>query len=119
MIVLVLNAGSSSQKSCLYNLGESIPQVPLQPSWEAHLDWTVTEAGGLLTVKSNGIKQTIEVETKDTGLKTLLDTLIAGETKVIESLEEIDLVGHRVVHGGAKYSQATLIDESVKKAIPI
>ncbi len=35
-------------------------------------------------------------------LRVLLDTLITGETKLLASLTEIDVVGHRVVHGGAK-----------------
>ena len=117
MIILVLNAGSSSQKSCLYSLGESIPDKPPEPLWEAHLDWTVAQAGGILTVKRNGIKQKIEVKERDTALKALLNTLVTGETKVLESLDSIDVVGHRVVHGGSKYSQATVITPEVKKAI--
>ncbi|MGK7950412.1 MAG: acetate kinase [Xenococcaceae cyanobacterium] len=117
MIILVLNAGSSSQKSCLYSLGESIPDKPPEPLWEAHLDWTVAQAGGILTVKSNGIKQKIEVKERDTALKALLNTLVTGETKVLENLDNIDVVGHRVVHGGSKYSQATVITPEVKKAI--
>ena len=117
MIVLVLNAGSSSQKSCLYRLGDSMSDLPIKPLWEAHLDWTVAQDGGILTVKSNDIKQKIAVRSRDTALKFLLDTLITGETKVLGSLTEIDVVGHRVVHGGAEYSQATVIDADVKKAI--
>ena len=118
MLILVLNAGSSSQKSCLYNLAESsIPDIPIKPLWSAHLDWTVAQSGGVLTVESNDTKQEIEIEKKDSALKIILDTLIQGETKVLSSLEEIDLVGHRVVHGGAKYSQATFINEEVKGAI--
>ncbi len=116
MNILVLNAGSSSQKSCLYILEEPFPTAS-KPLWSAHLDWTVAQSGGILTVKSNGIKQKIEVQERDTALTVLLSTLVQGETKVLESLEEINLVGHRVVHGGAKYSQATPIDDEVKKAI--
>ena len=115
MLVLVLNAGSSSQKSCLYNLNRSI-DTATEPLWEAHLDW-MAQSGGVLTVKSNDTKQEITVEEKDTALKTLLDTLTTGDTKVLDSLSEIDAVGHRVVHGGAKYSQPVLIDAEVKKAI--
>ena len=117
MIVLVLNAGSSSQKSCLYSLGESISETPLKPLWEADIDWSVTEQGGILTVASNDREGEIELEDRDTALKVLLDTLVEGETKVLDSLDEIDLVGHRVVHGGTKYSQPTIIDAEVKDAI--
>jgi acetate kinase len=117
MIVLVLNAGSSSQKSCLYSFGESIPEDPLKPLWEADIDWTGSEQGGILTVESNNIEQEIKLEDRETALKVLLDTLIQGETKVINSLDEISVVGHRVVHGGAKYSQPAIIDPDVKNAI--
>jgi acetate kinase len=117
MMVLVLNAGSSSQKSCLYSLGDFLPDTPTEPLWEAHLDWTVAQETGILTVKSHGHEQKIEVTATETGLEVLLETLIQGETRVLNSLEDIDLVGHRVVHGGAKYSQATVITTEVKKAI--
>ena len=117
MIVLVLNAGSSSQKSCLYILDNSIPDTSPEPLWEAHLDWTVAQEGGILTVKSNDIKHQIEVKQRETALKVLLNTLITEETRVLESLEQIDVVGHRVVHGGAKYNQATVITLEVKQAI--
>lgn len=117
MKILVLNAGSSSQKSCLYSFDESIPSIPLEPLWEAHLDWTVAKGEGILTVKSNGIEREIEVKQRETALQVLLDTLIIGETKVLASLNEIDRVGHRVVHGGAKYNQATVITSEVKDAI--
>ena len=117
MLVLVFNAGSSSQKSCLYDLGESVPDTPPKPLWEADIDWTVDRDGGILTVESNGNEHEIELEDRDTALKILLNTLVEGETKVLKSLDEIDLVGHRVVHGGTKYSQPTIIDDDVKKAI--
>ena len=39
MLVLVLNAGSSSQKSCLYDFSESIPNDPLKSIWKADIDW--------------------------------------------------------------------------------
>ena len=116
MLVLVLNAGSSSQKSCLYDLGESIPDTPPEALWEADIDW-MFEGQGILTVESNGNEQEIELEDRETALKVLLNTLVEGETKVIDSLDEIDLVGHRVVHGGAKYSQPTLINDDVISAI--
>lgn len=117
MMILVLNAGSSSQKSCLYSLGSTIPATPPKPLWKADIDWTGSEHGGILTVESNNVEQEFELEAKDTALTVLLNTLIEGETKVLESLNDIELVAHRVVHGGAKYSQATVITAEVKNAI--
>ncbi|MEL6439971.1 MAG: acetate kinase [Cyanobacteria bacterium J06621_8] len=116
MKILVLNAGSSSQKSCLYELGKSIPDQPLKPLWEADIDWRSPQQG-ILTVESKDLKAEIELTNRNTALKTLLDSLTKGKTQVLSSLEEIDVVGHRVVHGGAKYSQPVLIDADVKNAI--
>ena len=116
MLVLVLNAGSSSQKSCLYNFGESIPDDPLKPIWTADIDWKSAQKG-ILTVESNNIEREIKISDRDTALQSLLNTLVEGENKIIDSLNKIDLVGHRVVHGGAKYSQPVQIDADVKKAI--
>ncbi len=60
MKILVLNAGSSSQKSCLYDL-DILPSHPPQPIWAAGIDWTVNPDYGVLTVKAKGIKQEINL----------------------------------------------------------
>lgn len=117
MKILVLNAGSSSQKSCLYDFDDSTSNIADKPLWEADIDWTVAQKGGILTAKSNDVEQEIELPDRDTALNTLLNTLIKGKTKILNSLDEIDVVGHRVVHGGAKYSKAIVIDSEVKQAI--
>lgn len=117
MYVLVLNAGSSSQKSCLYNLETELPQQPPEALWEAHIDWTVASDFGSLTVKSNDVKQELKLANREQALETMLKTLVEGETKVLDNLEQIDVVGHRVVHGGDKYSQPTVITDEVKAAI--
>ncbi|MFM7189285.1 MAG: acetate/propionate family kinase, partial [Microcystaceae cyanobacterium] len=49
------------------------------------------------------------------GIRQMLETLISLE--VLDDLTEIQMVGHRVVHGGAQYTQATIIDPSVKATI--
>ncbi|MBE9204339.1 acetate kinase [Synechocystis salina LEGE 06099] len=120
MKFLILNAGSSSQKSCLYELtGDRLPETAPEPLWEAFIDWTVLQDQGELTVRTSGQKQVKTLETNDRrlGISKMLETLITGENAVLESLEEIDLVGHRVVHGGTDYAKATLITPKVKQAI--
>ncbi len=120
MKILVLNAGSSSQKSCLYNLTDNNFPIDIpEPIWEAMIDWTVLEGKGVLTVKANGIKQKIELANSDRqlGISQMLNTLQTGETQVLNNLTEIDIVGHRVVHGGTSYSQAMLITDEVKATI--
>ena len=116
MKVLVLNAGSSSHKSCLYELTNATSPERL---WAASIDWTVSTGGGVLTVKAKKATREINLASSDRtqGIAQMLDTLAMGKTKVLDRLAEIDVAGHRIVHGGSEYSQATLITPDVKKAI--
>ncbi|MEB3885226.1 acetate kinase [Lyngbya sp. CCY1209] len=120
MKILVLNAGSSSQKSCLYDItGDTLPDDPPEPIWEAAIDWGVSEDFGEMKVKANGVKREVKIESgnKPDAIAQMLQTLTEGETRVIENLSDIDGVGHRVVHGGTDYSAATRIDSEVKQTI--
>jgi acetate kinase len=120
MKILVLNAGSSSQKSCLYELSSNIfPEQPLKPRWEATIDWTVESGFAQLKVKANEV--TLKTQWKSNerrqDISKMLETLSDGETRVLDDLSEIDIVGHRVVHGGTEYFQSTLISSEVKETI--
>ena len=120
MKILVMNAGSSSQKSCLYQLTkDTLPQHPPKPLWEAHIDWTVADGYAVSKIKAKGVKLETKLENANRRLvlAKMLTTLTQGTTKVMEHLSEIDIVGHRVVHGGTDYSQATLVTPEVKEAI--
>ncbi|HEY9620138.1 MAG TPA: acetate kinase [Crinalium sp.] len=121
MKVLVLNAGSSSQKSCLYNLsGQTSVDQPLEPLWEAHIDWTHHEGAAELKVKTatgQTLEEEFHLESRADAVSQMLNTLWSGKTQVIEHQKEIDAVGHRVVHGGQDYRQSTLITPDVKEAI--
>ena len=119
MKILVLNAGSSSQKSCLYELSNSLPELPIEPLWEAKIDWTRHQGLAEIKVKGRGAVLEIELETdsRPTVISSMLDTLISGKTQVIGELAEIDVVGHRVVHGGQEYSESIVITPEVKAAI--
>src|SRR5580658_4391190 len=118
MKILVLNSGSSSQKSCLYELGDALPQSPPAPSWEAKIEW---EAGsGTLTVRTSSGKKTdkhLDKAERTGAVAQLLETLVSGETRVIKELSEIAIVGHRVVNGGREYTNPTRITAEVKAAI--
>lgn len=119
MKILVLNAGSSSQKSCLYELGDELPNQPPQPLWEAKVDWThhqdvaeievKTQHGATLKAESSGDRATV--------IAQMLDSLWSGETQVIEQPSDIDGVGHRVVHGGQDYRESVRVTAEVKAAI--
>jgi acetate kinase len=117
MKILVLNAGSSSQKSCLYELSDPLPSEPPLPLWSAHIDW----ADATLHVKTAlGKTQVIELTSaadRHKGMQQMLQTLWSGDTQVIADKSAIACVGHRVVHGGQKYQQTVRIDATVKSTI--
>ena len=119
MKILVLNAGSSSQKSCLYQIGDNLPDLPLKPLWSAKIDWTYSEGIAELKVQSNQGQLQAELSSSDrtAAMSRMLDTLLKGDTQVIDNLSEIDIVGHRVVHGGEHYREATIITPKVIDAI--
>jgi acetate kinase len=120
MNILVLNAGSSSFKASLYRLTEeNLPIDPVVPLWMGKIEWKSSE----LAVISAKISDDIEAEEERVGVDRqeviydLLDWMWSGGTQVINGIWEIDLVGHRVVHGGDKYRQPTLINAEVKAEI--
>lgn len=111
MKILVINAGSSSIKSKLFEKKKDF--LPLA---KFHIDGIGLASCKLIFKSENkniGLKQ--KVKNHEEGVKILLKTLI--DTGVIESLKEIQAIGHRVVHGGEKYSEPTKIDARVIKTI--
>ncbi|OCQ95309.1 acetate kinase [Oscillatoriales cyanobacterium USR001] len=120
MKILVLNAGSSTQKSCLYEITETPNQEPLSPIWEAAIDWNHRQGLVELKVKNDRgekIESEFQSESRATTISLMLNTIWSGETQVIEDPKEIDIVGHRVVHGGQEYQKSTFITSEVKEAI--
>lgn len=120
MKILVLNAGSSSQKSCLYELANDTSSEPSPPLWEAHIDWTHHQNTAEIKVKTaHGavLEEEMQADDRPTIIAHMLTTLWQGKTKVIEQLAEIDVVGHRVVHGGRKYLASIQVTDDVKAAI--
>lgn len=120
MKILVLNAGSSSQKSCLYDMTTTIPPLAPQPLWEGKINWTQDKNQAEITVKTAigaTLQETIVSDSPQVQFAYLLSTLIHGATQVIDDLSVIDVVGHRVVHGGQEYKEAVIITEEVKQAI--
>ena len=120
MKILVLNAGSSSQKSCLYDMTTTIPPLAPQPLWEGKINWTQDKNQAEITVKTAigaTLQETIVSDSPQVQFAYLLSTLIHGATQVIDDLSVIDVVGHRVVHGGQEYKESVIITEDVKQAI--
>lgn len=117
MKILVLNAGSSSQKSCLYQIDDSLPDSPPEPLWSASVDWTHHPGVASIKIKTNQgvVTEELPNNSRPEVISHLLDTLT--DTGVISDLSEINIVGHRVVHGGEEYREPTLITPQVKDAI--
>jgi acetate kinase len=118
MKILVLNSGSSSQKSSLYEIGNSVPDDPAKPLWEGKIEWQ-GEIANAEVKNSGGVVQTaqLKISSREKAVEHLLSTLWDGKTRAIASPKEIDVVGHRVVHGGPHYEQPVLLSPAVKSGI--
>ena len=110
MKFLCVNAGSSSLKFQLFEMPEEkviisgyIEKIGLEDSF-----WTTK-------VNGEKIKGAKYLKNHSEAVQVLLDELI--EHKAVESLDEIKGVGHRVLHGGEKYSDSVLIDDEVIQSI--
>ena len=110
MKILSVNAGSSSLKFTLIEL----------PSNNKLISGYFEKIGignSFYTIKINGEKLIRQVDLKDHKIAVdyLIEELISN--KVIKSLDEIDGVGHRIVHGADKYSKSVLLNESILEDI--
>jgi acetate kinase len=118
MKILVLNTGSSSQKMCLFALTSPLPENPPTPLWEGKLEWRGDRAAlEVRTPPGLVAKENVEKGERSAATARLLNELVSGKTRVLESLSEIDVVGHRIVNGGRSYNRPTRITADVKSAI--
>ena len=118
MKILVLNSGSSSQKSNLYEIGPDLPASPPVPLWEAKIEWEGEDAKTRVHTSRGGtVEDRVKVASHAQAIEQLLDTLWKGSASVLSSPEEVDVAGHRVVHGGQTFKQSTLITAQIKSAI--
>ena len=113
MNILVLNCGSSSAKYKLIEIKEN----------KTLAEGGVEKIGlpdGFIKLKfDDGSKKNIDLGLTDHkgAIKAILDALVHPEYGCIKDLKEIDAVGHRVVHGGEKFSRSILITDEVKDMI--
>lgn len=112
MKILVLNCGSSSLKYQLIDM--ETEEVMASGKYER-----IGEKEAFITHKVNGQKIKIEnaAYTHLEAIEFTLKQLINPEYKVIDSLDEIDAIGHRIVHGGEIFKESALVDEEVVKGI--
>ncbi len=117
MLVLVLNAGSSSLKYQLMN-----PETA-----EVKATGLCERIGidGKLVHEANDkkIKSEVTMPSHKEAIEVVIETLTHGEGKVIDSIEEIQAIGHRVVHGGEYFNSSVIVNEDVisklKELIPL
>ena len=108
MKILVLNCGSSSLKYQLINM--ETEEVLASGKYER-----IGEKEAFITHKVNGQKIKIEnpAYNHTEAIEFTLKQLTNPEYKVIDSLDEINAIGHRLVHGGEKISESVVIDDKV------
>ncbi len=120
MKILVLNAGSSSQKSRLYEVHDSLPEQPPAPLWAADAEVVGQGAEGTLkitTAQGESLEEKIPASSHGEAIMHSLNTLWSGKTQIMANPSEIDVVGHRIVHGGPEHTSSVVITPEVKEAI--
>ena len=112
MKVLVLNCGSSSLKYQLINM--ETEEVLASGKYER-----IGEDEAFITHKVNGQKIEIKhpAKTHEEAVDFTLKQLINPEYKVIDSLDEISAIGHRLVHGGEKINKSVIITDEVVEVL--
>jgi acetate kinase len=120
--VLVLNAGSGSQKVALYAIDPD-PEGPTDPVWQAAINSTTPgqpEDRFLAPIRSARGEGQLPVP-RDWPLQKKIQALVRasweGDFAVLSGPRQVDLVGHRVVHGGLEFNRATLVTPSVEATI--
>ncbi|MBQ7884771.1 MAG: acetate kinase [Clostridia bacterium] len=108
MKVLVINAGSSSLKYQVFDMSNE--SVLAKGNCEK-----IGIAGSFIKYKANGVEKTFEgnLENHTQALKNVIEILTNSEYGVLKSLNEIDAVGHRVLHGGEIFKQSVVITPEI------
>jgi len=112
MKILVINSGSSSIKFQLIEMpvkkvvcSGMIERIGLENS-KVHFKTTDFK-----------LEEVHQIPNHQIGLEKISNTLLDKKTGVLKNVDEIDAIGHRVVHGGSSFSKTTLIDNNVKNKI--
>lgn len=113
MLTLVINCGSSSVK---YQLIDTDTREKICSGFVERIG-AVTAIIKHEVRDQKPIKITQPVDDHVTALKAIMDFLLSPESEVVQSIDDIKAVGHRVVHGGETFKDSVHIDESVIEAI--
>ena len=118
MIILVINCGSSSIKYQLLDMKNDDVYDVLAKGLVEKIG---LETGCLQHTATGKDKYVIDLPIPDhkVGMKLVLDALTDADHGVLKSLDDIEAVGHRIVHGGEYFSSSALVNEDVMKKIEI
>ncbi len=118
MKILVLNAGSSSQKTCLYTIESVLPEHPPVPLWEGRIQLDGDQAE-IRAKDSRGatFEDSIKVQQGTSSVAQLLDNLWSQKAQAVAAPSAVDVVAHRIVNGGSEFKDPALITPEVKTAI--
>jgi len=111
MKILVLNGGSSSFKSSLFDVAGNEGSAAPHPLWEARVDWEHHPGTAEIQIKTAGATSTCSVPAKSP--LDSLDPLM----EMLPHRGEIHVAGHRVVHGGRAFRESTRITPQVRAGI--
>ena len=112
MKILVLNCGSSSLKYQLINMENE--EVMAKGLYER-----IGQPNSVITHKVNGEKYVTEkpAPTHDEAVSVMIEQLTNKEYGIISSLDEVNAVGHRIVHGGERFKESVIVTEDVIEGI--
>ncbi len=115
MKILVINAGSSSLKYQLIDMENE--HLLAKGICEQIGDDNATFTHKVPDNEAKNIKEPHAMANHGDAIQLVLNTLVSAENGVIASMSEIGAVGHRVLHGGEKFSASVLVTDAVKDAI--
>ena len=110
--ILVCNAGSSSLKFSFFDAEDEVLLA------DGGIDW-IKKPTRLVFRRADQpeIREELKLEKHTDAVARIFDDLQAGPSPVLHSVEELCAVGHRVVHGGERYTSAVFITPEVKQTI--
>ena len=113
MKVLVLNAGSSSMKFTMFAMANE------EVLAKGMVERLGSDSPNLIYSRHDGLKKEFAPPVKNhrDALKSICDILVDKEAGVIEDLSEVQAIGHRVVHGGERFTKPAIVNSNVKDAI--
>ncbi|TBL79696.1 acetate/propionate family kinase [Paenibacillus thalictri] len=113
MKILVINAGSSSLKFQLYRMHDESVLA------KGKVERIGMETAILTYEPENGpeLREVSEILDHTTAIRKVLASIVDPDTGVLKSVNEIDAVGHRVVHGGESFKGTVIVNEEVKREI--